>query len=213
MDQMITAKSAIWAEVNAQGDLVIPRETAERFGLKPGARVRLEDDANHVRLHRPVTQLAKVYIEPTIYCNLDCRTCIRNVWCEELGSMTDATFTRILDNLKQIEPRPSIFFGGLGEPLFHKDIAAWITRAKAIGATVELITNATLLTEEKARALVASGLDNLWVSIDGATPESFADVRLGAQLPHGHRERHALAPACVKAGTLPNPRSTLRLWR
>ena len=56
MEQMITAKSAIWAEVNAQGDLVIPRETAERFGLKPGARVRLEDDLNHVRLHRPVTQ-------------------------------------------------------------------------------------------------------------------------------------------------------------
>ena len=183
MDQMITAKSAIWAEVNAQGDLVLPRETAERFGLKPGARVRLEDDLNHVRLHRPVTQLAKVYIEPTIYCNLDCRTCIRNVWCEELGSMTDATFKRILDNLEQIEPRPSIFFGGLGEPLFHKDIADWIARAKAIGATVELITNATLITEEKARALVASGLDNLWISIDGATPESYADVRLGAQLP------------------------------
>jgi MoaA/NifB/PqqE/SkfB family radical SAM enzyme len=184
MEEMITAKSTVWAEVNAQGDLVIPRETAERFGLKPGARVRLEDDANHVRLHRPVTQLAKVYVEPTIYCNLDCRTCIRNVWCEELGSMTEATFTRILDSLKLIEPRPSIFLGGLGEPLFHKDIADWIARAKAIGATVELITNATLLTEEKARALVASGLDNLWISIDGATPESYADVRLGAELPH-----------------------------
>jgi MoaA/NifB/PqqE/SkfB family radical SAM enzyme len=52
-----------------------------------------------------------------------------------------------------------------------------------MGATVELITNATLLTEEKARALIASGLDNLWISIDGATPESYADVRLGAQLP------------------------------
>ena len=183
MEQMISAKQVVWAEVNAQGDLVIPHETAERFGLKPGARVRLEDDTNHVRLHRPVTQLAKVYVEPTIYCNLDCRTCIRNVWCEDLGSMTEATFAHILDNLKPIEPRPSIFFGGLGEPLFHKNIADWIAQAKAIGATVELITNATLLTEEKARALVASGLDNLWVSIDGATPDSYADVRLGAELP------------------------------
>ena len=59
----------------------------------------------------------------------------------------------------------------------------WIAQAKAIGATVELITNGTLLTEEKARALIASGLDNLWISIDGATPESYADVRLGAHLP------------------------------
>ena len=183
MEKMLTAKQTIWAEVNAQGDLVIPHDVAERFGLTPGARVRLEDDTNHVRLHRPVTHLAKVYIEPTIYCNLDCRTCIRNVWNEEMGSMTEATYAQILDSLKSIEPRPAIFFGGLGEPLFHKDIADWIARAKAMGATVELITNATLLTEEKARALIASGLDNLWISIDGATPESYADVRLGAQLP------------------------------
>ena len=183
MDKMITAKSSLWAEVNAQGDLVIPRETAERFGLLPGARVRLENATNHVRLHRPVTQLAKVYVEPTLYCNLDCLTCIRNVWNEKLGSMSRATYTRILANLQAIEPRPRIFFGGLGEPLVHTDLVDWITQAKAIGATVELITNGTLLTEEKARALIASGLDNLWISIDGATPESYADVRLGAHLP------------------------------
>jgi MoaA/NifB/PqqE/SkfB family radical SAM enzyme len=183
MEIMITTKPTIWAEVNTHGDLVIPREVAERFGLTPGARVRLEDDTNHVRLHRPVTHLAKVYIEPTVYCNLDCRTCIRNVWDEKLGSMSTATYACILDNLKAIEPRPRVFFGGLGEPLFHHDIVDWIVQAKAIGATVELITNGTLLTEEKARALIASGLDNLWVSIDGATPEGYADVRLGAQLP------------------------------
>ncbi len=182
MEPMITTKPTIWAEVNAQGDLVIPREVAMRFGLTPGARVRLEDDTNHVRLHRPVTHLTKVYVEPTIYCNLDCRTCIRNVWNEPLGSMSEATYRRILDNLKALEPRPRIFFGGLGEPLFHKDIVNWIEQAKAIGATVELITNGTLLTEDKAQALIASGLDNLWIAIDGAMPDSYADVRLGAQL-------------------------------
>jgi len=180
---MITTKPTIWAEVNAHGDLVIPHEVAERFGLTPGARVRLEDDTNHVRLHRPVTQLLKVYVEPTIYCNLDCRTCIRHVWNEKLGSMSAETYARILANVKALEPRPRIFLGGLGEPLFHKDIADWIAQAKAIGATVELITNGTLLTEEKACALIASGLDNLWISVDGATPDSYADVRLGAQLP------------------------------
>ena len=180
---MISAKSSTWAEVNEQGDLIIPRETAERFGLAPGARVRLESDTNHVRLHRPVTHLNKIYVEPTLYCNLDCRTCIRHVWDEQLGLMSAATFDRILQNIRSLEPCPSIFFGGLGEPLFHQDITGWIAQAKALGAAVELITNGTLLTEEMARKLVASGLDNLWISIDGATPDSFADVRLGAQLP------------------------------
>ena len=183
MGEMISSKPTLWAEVNTQGDLVIPRAVAERFGLRPGARVRLEDDTNHVRLHRPVTHLTKIYVEPTTCCNLDCRTCIRNVWHAELSTMSEATFASILDNLKAIEPCPRLFFGGLGEPFLHKSIVDWITRAKALGATVELITNGTLLTEERARALIASGLDNLWVSIDGATPESYADVRLGAQLP------------------------------
>jgi MoaA/NifB/PqqE/SkfB family radical SAM enzyme len=31
--------------------------------------------------------------------------------------------------------------------------------------------------------LIEAGLDTLWVSIDGATPESYADIRLGAALP------------------------------
>jgi MoaA/NifB/PqqE/SkfB family radical SAM enzyme len=175
-------KNTLWANVNDQGDVVIPREIAEQFGLTPGSRARLESDTNHLRLHRPVTQLAKVYVEPTTYCNLDCRTCIRNVWDEPLGSMDEATFARILDDLRSIEPRPSIFFGGLGEPLFHPNLVDWITQAKALGAKVEVITNGTLLTADLARALIASGLDNLWISLDGATPESYADVRLGAQL-------------------------------
>ncbi|CAG0930721.1 hypothetical protein TFLX_01898 [Thermoflexales bacterium] len=183
MEAMITAKPTLWAEVNAQGDLVIPHDIVEQFGLVPGARVRLESDTNHVRLHRPVTQLNKIYVEPTIYCNLDCRTCIRNVWDEKLGLMTEATFDRILQGLRLVEPRPTVFFGGLGEPLFHKRTIEWIAQVKATGARAELITNATLLDEDRARQIIAAGLDLLWVSIDGATPESYADVRLGAQLP------------------------------
>lgn len=178
-----SAKHSVWAEVNERGDVVIPHEIAARYGLTPGSRVRLEEDLNHVRLHRPVTQLAKVYVEPTICCNLDCRTCIRNMWNEQLGSMSEATFDRVLASLRSVEPRPTVFFGGLGEPLLHPHIVDWITQAKALGAVVELISNGTLLTEAMARALIASGLDNLWISIDGARPESFADVRLGAQLP------------------------------
>jgi MoaA/NifB/PqqE/SkfB family radical SAM enzyme len=46
-----------------------------------------------------------------------------------------------------------------------------------------LITNGTLLTPQRSRALISAGLDLLWVSLDGARPESYADVRLGAELP------------------------------
>ena len=179
----MNSKPTLWGEVDEQGRLVFPPEMAAQFGLQPGAKFRLENGGNRLQMHRPVTQLTKVYIEPTDQCNIACRTCIRNGWDESLGRMTEETFERILDGVKKISPIPTIFFGGLGEPLFHKQTVAWIARAKAIGAQVELITNGTMLTEKRSRQLIESGLDVIWVSIDGATPESYADVRLGAQLP------------------------------
>ena len=179
----MNSKPTLWGEVDEQGRLVFPPEMAAQFGLQPGAKFRLENGGNRLQMHRPVTQLTKVYIEPTDQCNISCRTCIRNGWDESLGRMTEETFERILDGAQKISPIPTIFFGGLGEPLFHKQTVAWIARAKAIGAQVELITNGTMLTEKRSRQLIESGLDVIWVSIDGATPESNADVRLGAQLP------------------------------
>jgi MoaA/NifB/PqqE/SkfB family radical SAM enzyme len=130
-----------------------------------------------------VLQLAKLYVEPTSHCNLACRTCLRNVWGEPIGHMADATFDRIVEGLCAFSPPPTVFFGGFGEPLAHPHIVEMVGRAKAIGSSVELITNGTLLTESLSRQLIAARLDVLWVSIDGATPESYADVRLGAALP------------------------------
>ncbi len=125
----------------------------------------------------------KIYIEPTNRCNLDCRTCMRNAWDEPLGRMSISTFARIMDGVRLISPRPVVFFGGLGEPLTHPDIVAMVAASKGLGSQVELITNGTLLTRSVSEQLIDAGLDMLWVSLDGATPESYADVRLGAALP------------------------------
>ena len=172
-----------WAEVDEQGRLVLPPEVVERFGIRPGARVRLDEGKNFVRMHRPVTHLAKVYVEPTVACNIDCITCFRNAWDEVDGRMSDETFDRIFDCLRALDPIPDVYFGGVGEPLFHPRTVDWIAQIKALGAKVEMITNGTILNEKKARQIIDAGLDVLWVSIDGATPESYADVRLGAELP------------------------------
>ncbi len=171
------------AQVDEEGRLVLPQETISRFGLKPGVRVAIEDAGNHLRLHRPIEHLAKVYIEPTNACNLECRACIRRVWDEPIGQMSRKTFGRIVEGLVSFSPKPVVFFGGFGEPLFHPDIVDMVARTKALGATVELVTNGTLLSPEMSRRLIEAGLDMLWVSVDGATPESYADIRLGAALP------------------------------
>jgi len=178
-----TKSTAAWAEVDADGRLVLPPEIVESFALEPGARVRVDEGKNHFRLHRPVTQLRKVYIEPTVACNLDCITCFRNEWENPMGRMSDATFARLLEGLKELDPVPDVYFGGIGEPLHHPRTPSWVALARSLGTRVELITNGTTLSGEVSKELIEGGLDLLWVSIDGAQPQTFADVRLGAKLP------------------------------
>lgn len=182
-DTISTKPTTAWAEVDEQGRLILPPEVAANYGLKPGAKVRLDEGQNFVRMHRPVTHLTKVYIEPTVACNLDCIICFRNAWEQPIGRMSEETFDAILAGLQELDPIPSVYFGGIGEPLFHPKTIDWIADVKALGVKVEMITNGTILTEKKTRELIDSGLDVLWVSLDGATSESFADIRMGAELP------------------------------
>jgi len=172
-----------WAEIDELGRLVLPSSIIDQFGLHPGAKVRIDEGQNYFRVHRPITHLTKIYIEPTTACNLNCITCFRNNWDLPEGKMSEETFELIYSNLEHMNPVPTIYFGGIGEPLFHQHTLDWIARVKKLGARVELITNGLLLTESRINKLVKAGLDTLWVSIDGATPETYADVRIGSQLP------------------------------
>ena len=172
-----------WLDVDAQGRLNLPPDLAARLGVQPGGRAAYVLQGNDLRLLRSTDMLARVYLEPTNLCNLDCATCMRNVWDEPLGWMQPDTFQRVLEGLRSFSPTPLVFFGGYGEPLAHPRILEMIRAVRALGAPVELITNGILLDETKASALIEAGVDTLWVSLDGATPESYADVRLGDELP------------------------------
>jgi MoaA/NifB/PqqE/SkfB family radical SAM enzyme len=183
MAVLSTKPTTAWAEVDENGRLILPPEVTQQYGLNPGSKVRLDEGHNFVRIHRPVTHLTRVYIEPTVTCNLECITCFRNAWDQPIGRMTEETFEHIYAGLKELDPIPDIYFGGIGEPLFHPKTIDWIRRVKQLGAKVEMITNGTILNEKISRQLIDAGLDILWVSLDGATPESYADVRLGAELP------------------------------
>ena len=181
---MISAKSTLWAEVDENGRLQLPQTIIDEYGLQPGARVRIDQSPNSFQLHRPVTHLNKLYIEPTNRCNLDCITCMRNNWDVQFGNMSAETFDRVLAGIKTLPAPPTILFGGIGEPTFHRDLPDMMAKVKALGCRVEMITNGTLLTADKSRQLIEAGLDMLWVSLDGVNPQGYADVRLGAELPN-----------------------------
>jgi len=172
-----------WAIVDEEGRLVLPANILHQHGLKPGTRLLVEENHNSLDLHPPASRLGRIYIEPTNRCNITCRACIRNIWETEMGQMRASTFDAIMEGIRATVPKPEVFFGGFGEPLAHPKIIHMVQKAKEAGCWVELITNGTLLTPTTSRNLIDAGLDLLWVSIDGAREQSYADLRLGAQLP------------------------------
>jgi len=181
---MVIAKvDGLYTRTDDQGNLILPPEIALAYGIKPNSRVFLQKGSGVLGIQRPVTQVSKLYLEVTNQCNLNCRTCMRNMWNEPMGKMTAEVFSKVISGLRGVSPPPTVFFGGFGEPLLHPDIVDMVIQAKKIGCPVELITNGTLLTPEISKALLEAGIDALWVSIDGATSESYGDVRVGATLP------------------------------
>jgi len=177
------AYTQIPVRIDDNDRLVLPSAVLARLGYTSGTEVQAVLNEQGLKLLPSIHRLAKVYIEPTNLCNLDCTTCMRSAWNETPGLMSRSTFDRILEGMVTFDPKPILFFGGFGEPLAHPEIKSMVIEARSAGLVIELITNGTLLDEPTSRWMVEAGLQRLWVSIDGASPENYADIRLGAELP------------------------------
>jgi MoaA/NifB/PqqE/SkfB family radical SAM enzyme len=122
-----------------------------------------------------------VFIEVTNHCNLLCETCPRTfVTYEEPQTLSWEKFVRIVEQFPDMQ---RAVLHGIGEPLMNQELARMIEYLKLRNVTVLFNTNATLLNEEWGRRLIASGLDEMRCSIDGANPKTYARIR-GAPLLH-----------------------------
>lgn len=169
--------------IDERGTIKLPIEVMNQFGFQPGEILLVKKHEGQLTLSKPQDRIDKIYIEPTNSCNLGCRTCMRNVWDEPIGWMSPETFSMILRSIQSMQLKPLVFFGGFGEPLAHSKIHDMVTAVRQAGAEVELITNGILLDENMSNWMIEIGVKRIWVSIDGATPQSYLDVRLGDSLP------------------------------
>lgn len=116
-----------------------------------------------------------LYLEVTNRCNLLCTTCPRTyVELEPPADMSWELFTRIVDQVPDVA---RAVLHGVGEPMLVKNLPRMVRYLKDRGAYVLFNTNGTVLNERNGRALIAAGLDELRVSLDASTPESYIKVR------------------------------------
>ncbi len=116
-----------------------------------------------------------LYLEVTNRCNLLCETCPRTF--EELEPPQDMPwelFTRIVDQVPEVA---RVVLHGVGEPMLVRDLPRMIRYLKARGTYVLFNTNGTLLAPKKHQEIIATGLDELRVSLDAAEAATFLKVR------------------------------------
>ena len=84
-----------------------------------------------------------------------------------------------VDELRQTWPNslPAIQVTGNGEPLMHSDAIEAITYPAEKGFNVGLTTNGVLLNKKATEAFCRAGVGMINVSLDAATPETYAIVR------------------------------------
>lgn len=124
-------------------------------------------------------------IEHTGKCNLHCPGCVQGInilrenYSKGFKSLDMNLYKKILREAKKYSC-PSIAFHNNDEPLLLPDLEERIKLAQRAGF-IDLIitTNATLLTKEKARMLLKSGLTKINFSVDAANAKDYKKIRIG----------------------------------
>lgn len=122
---------------------------------------------------------SRVIIDPINLCNLSCPLCPTGMKKLSLkqGTMKAKTFEKILFNLLSVK---KIILFNWGEPFLNPDIFEIIKMAKKAGKLVEIHSNFSLKRNLAfLKQIIDSSLDELVISLDGASQETYQKYRRG----------------------------------
>jgi len=128
-----------------------------------------------------------ILMEVTNACNLRCSMCL--IYGEgvtrkrEIGFIKKDIWQKAIDEMGSWSGQIMLDLHGAGEPLLHPELFDIISYAKTKGnLSVGFLSNATLLSREKAAAVMETGVDWIGFSVDGAQKDVFESYRKGAIL-------------------------------
>jgi len=153
-------------------------------GLRHMARVAYLDLAESA-LHRIAKRLPFVSVSPwsiqiecTTRCNLKCTFCELSYWTERPADLTLNTIQKMIGHLPKLK---RVDLTGIGESLMNRHFFTIVAFLKSRGLYITLNDNFTMMTEKTARRIVELGVDQLFLSLDGATKETYEQIRVGAK--------------------------------
>jgi MoaA/NifB/PqqE/SkfB family radical SAM enzyme len=124
----------------------------------------------------------RIHIEPTVRCNLQCPACGRGM-AARARRQQDLPFDLFERVITEAGPHLThLNLYDYGESFLHPRIFDMIRLAKQVNPelTVIVSTNGVPLnTAQKRAELISSGCDEVIFSVDGASPETYSQYRVG----------------------------------
>lgn len=115
-------------------------------------------------------------LETTNYCNARCVMCGHKDMQRGKGFMPLTVFRDIVEDAGNCGIG-WITLQGYGEPLLDREIYEKIAFARDQGVRVSFNTNASMLDRDCSRKLIEAGLDEIFISVDAWSKESFEKIR------------------------------------
>ena len=121
----------------------------------------------------------KLTIDIGNVCNLKCPLCPtgRGDKNASRGFMKFEGYKKVIDELGSYLTNVELY--NWGEPLLNKDLIDMIQYAKERNIPVCISTNLNILDSGMAKALISTRIDKIFISCDGASPETYSKYRIG----------------------------------
>ena len=167
-------------EAEREARLLFDDRCRENYARYTASRARITDHESRIT-HFDVDYLpVKLDIENVSRCNFACTMCAVSKWPKRRRArdMCLHEFQSLIDEQTGLV---EIKLNGLGEALMQgDDYFEMIRYARARRIWVRMTTNASLLhVDGNYRKLIDSGVNEIDISVDGATPEVFERIRVG----------------------------------
>lgn len=140
-------------------------------------------DRSVLRDHVPLAAPYVIHLELTSFCNIRCEYCVHSLGREDMlkkghvfGTMNNTVLDCVYEGLRNFPtPVKKVVLGGIGEPTLYSDLPGVVMRIKDASPStkVGLITNGTLLSNKLADRIIAAGVDEVKVSLQGLSSEDY----------------------------------------
>jgi putative metalloenzyme radical SAM/SPASM domain maturase len=122
---------------------------------------------------------SKLFVEVTTRCNLRCAMCVKRAPGNGVSDrdLSDQLYSRIAPAFPTLS---TLILNGIGEPLLHPSLEAFIRRAKnamRAESSIGFQSNGTLIDRQRAEGLVVSGVDRVCLSLDALSPRLIRTIR------------------------------------